>query len=347
MSDRPSRKVFNRWDVLAKGWYAVARADHLRGPTAVYVGPHKLVVWRGADGAARAVDGWCPHLGTGLEIGSVQGDDLRCFFHHWTFDGGGRCVRIPAQPEIPERAHTRGWPVAERYGLIWVWPDTSAPYGVPDFPGLEGRDVVWQHGPTLERACHPHVCMINGLDVQHLATVHGLRLDVAVEMAERPELGVLDIRLAGAPPTDSLAGRLSHAALGGHYAYSMRYQGGTLGLLTTVQDTRLLGRVALPEVRMLFAYLPTPRGTTQVWPVFIAPRGATLPGRALSAALLTTMRAGYAVLRDADALIYDHIRFQTHNLLAIDAPLGRFFRWVDHLEPSPWIQPPPSAPGAA
>ena len=224
MSDRPQRKVFNRWDVLAKGWYAVARADALRGPTAVYVGPHKLVLWRGADGAARAADGWCPHLGTGLEIGAVEGNDLRCFFHHWTFDGGGRCVRIPAQPAIPDRAHTRGWPVAERYGLIWVWPDATAPYGVPDFPGLEGQEVVWQHGPTLERGCHPHVCMINGLDVQHLSTVHGLRLDVAVTMDERPEIGVLDIRLAG---------RFSHAALGGHYAYSMRYQGVKLVLLTT------------------------------------------------------------------------------------------------------------------
>jgi phenylpropionate dioxygenase-like ring-hydroxylating dioxygenase large terminal subunit len=307
----------------------------------VRVGRQQLAVWRGADGVARAVDAFCPHMGTDLATGRVVGDTLRCFFHHWRFDGDGRCAHIPARPDAPPpaRAHTRGWPTAERYGLVWAWPEPVAPAGVPDFPGLEGVPTVHRHGRPIRRTCHHHVCMINGIDVQHLATVHDLPMDMGVTLEPSDDGRLLDVTLAGPPPTHTWRGRAVHALLGGHYSYAMRYHCGTLGLLTTVRDTRLLGRWPLPPLRMLFAYRPEWREdtgrATHIYPVFVAP--ADTPWAQIGAPLtLEGMRAGFHMLRDEDGQVYDHIRFQPGALLPDDTAVARYIAWVNKLPPGAW-----------
>ncbi|HMV68278.1 MAG TPA: Rieske 2Fe-2S domain-containing protein, partial [Myxococcota bacterium] len=275
--------------VVLRGWYAVCRSEDLPAGRAlgVDVARQHLAVWRGASGAVHATDGFCRHMGTDLAIGSVVGEHLRCFFHHWTFDGSGRCVRIPVTDAPPDRAHTHGWATSERYGLVWVFPDATAPWPLPEFPGAEGEPVVWRHGRPILRTCHHHVCMINGMDVQHLETVHGMRLDLDARLDEDGAL--FDVVLAGAPHRGTRRGRAAHALLGGFYSYSMRYQAGTVGLLTTVRDTRLLGRYRLPEIRMLFAYRPLPDGGTWIQPTFIAPAGGSARSRAAAQARLAAM----------------------------------------------------------
>src|SRR5258706_14129693 len=70
------------------GWFAVAMSDEIAPGdirTLKYFGG-EFVVWRGADGAINAVDPHCPHLGAHLGVNSsVQGNDLRCAYHHWRF----------------------------------------------------------------------------------------------------------------------------------------------------------------------------------------------------------------------------------------------------------------------
>lgn len=332
--------LFGNAGAVVRGWYAVCRSEELhRGKVlGVDVARQHLAVWRTQDGRVFAVDGYCRHMGTDLAIGSVQGDHLRCFFHHWTFNGAGRCVHIPVTDSPPDRAHTHGWATEERYGLIWVFPDTEAPWPVPDFPGLEGQPTVWRHGHPIVRSCHHHVCMINGIDVQHLATVHDLRVDMEVDLQEDTHL--LDITLAGAPPTDSRRGRLMHTLFGGFYSYSMRYQAGTMGLLTTVRQTRLLGRVPLPEARMIFAYRPLPDGRTCVQPTFIAPRGEGLAGLAHANLMLAVMAAGFRVLRDEDGKIYDNIRFDPQAMLPMDGPVARYIAWINRQGRSEWTGAP-------
>ncbi len=55
--------------------------------------------------------------------------------------------------------------------------------------------------------------------------------------------------------------------------------------------------------------------------------------------LLLATRIAYRVLEDEDERIYDHIRFTTRNLLAMDAPVARYIRWVEGLTPSVWSAP--------
>lgn len=343
--------VFGNWDVIAKGWYVACRSDELprRAARPVELHGQRLVVFRGEDGVARTLDAFCPHMGTDLAEGKVVGNVLRCYFHHWTFDGAGRCTAIPAlrgQP-APERARVATYATAERYGCVWVWPEAAAPAPLPEFEGLEGADLVaWLDRP-VERTCHHHVCMINGIDPQHLSTVHGLDIEMRLSYAEADEGRVVDFVLEGElPPT--LLGRLGRALIGPTYRYGMRYAGGCLGMLTTVKGLSLFGSgPRLPELHMLYAYTPLAPGRIRIQPIFVARRRRGPLGWLWTRLLLFFTLRGYRTLQGEDGRVYDHMRFDPAVLLPIDGPVARFIAWVNRLEPSRWSQvalSPPSPP---
>jgi 3-ketosteroid 9alpha-monooxygenase subunit A len=74
------------------GWFAVAMSNEI-APGAVKTLQYfktEFVIWRGEDGKINAVDPFCPHLGAHLGVNSdVVGNDLRCAFHHWRYNGEG------------------------------------------------------------------------------------------------------------------------------------------------------------------------------------------------------------------------------------------------------------------
>ena len=84
------------------------------------------MAFRGASGSAYVLDAFCPHLGANLAVGgTVQGEAIRCPFHHWQFDGaGGKCVAIPYLPagaSIPAEAVVPCRHVREMNGQVLVW----------------------------------------------------------------------------------------------------------------------------------------------------------------------------------------------------------------------------------
>jgi nitrite reductase/ring-hydroxylating ferredoxin subunit len=116
--------------------------------TGTSVGGQPVVVWRGADGLARAWADLCPHRGMRLSFGFVRESQLTCIYHGWSFGdapgGGGagatgprvlaaRCLSVPAHPGMtpPGKAVVAVLPVAEALGMIWVGAgpgDTSLPH---------------------------------------------------------------------------------------------------------------------------------------------------------------------------------------------------------------------------
>ncbi len=329
--------VFDNWQVVAEGWYVALASKSLRKkPVSVELCGQRITLWRGTDGSAHAVDAFCPHMGADLGIGRVDGDHLRCFFHHWAFDADGACVDVPAGGPPPKAACVQGYATAEAYGFVWVWPGREAAGPLPEFPALEGQATRAVAAPAYERSCHHHVCMINGIDPQHLQTVHGLSIEMALDVRERSER-VRDYGLVGEMPVRRLKERLARLVFGPTYGYSMRYADGTLGLLTLMERTRLFGiGPALPPVHMLFAYVPLDEGRIRVQPVYVTRRRKGPLGWLLGSLLLWTMRFGFSMLRDEDGRVYEHIRFQTRALLPMDRPIADFVAWVNRLRPSVW-----------
>src|SRR5487761_2764472 len=56
-----------------------------------------LTLYRGESGTPHLVGGRCAHRLSALHTGWIEGEQLRCMYHGWKFDGMGRCTERPAE----------------------------------------------------------------------------------------------------------------------------------------------------------------------------------------------------------------------------------------------------------
>lgn len=327
-------QIFNNWDIVAKGWYIACPSSELdRGSVkSVELCGQRIVVFRGIDGVVRALAAYCPHLGTDLGLGQVDGNWIRCAFHHWAFDETGHCQDIPCQSEIPAPAKLSAYAATEQYGFIWVYPDAEAPTPIAEFDELRGQSIVAQPDRPFKRNCHHHICMMNGIDAQHLKTIH--RLDIKMELlVAETNSGQIDFTMRGQFPSTTWRERLGQRFLGSTYEYSMRYADGCIGLLTMMKNVRLM-----PPLYMIYAYTPE-HGKTRIQPIYITAKRPGIFGWLICRILLLCTRLAYYMLRDEDGKIYDNIQFQPKVLLNIDTPLTQYMGYVNRLSPSCWSNP--------
>src|SRR4051812_39721837 len=116
-------KVFNNPERIIEGWYWAIRSAELKSGHArplSFLG-REMVVYRGRDGRVVAMDAYCPHMGAHLAEGKVEGNAIRCLFHHWKYDSDGRCIEIPCQENTSFVPQIQTWPVEEKYGIVWIW----------------------------------------------------------------------------------------------------------------------------------------------------------------------------------------------------------------------------------
>jgi len=156
------------------GWYVIAFSSDVAAgevKTVHYLG-QDIVLFRGASGVVAALDKTCPHLGAHLGVGHVEGDCIRCPFHHWMYDATGKCVDVPYAPKIPPNARVKRWPMIEQDGTIMVWygPDESEPAWTP--PPLEHDGWTPNRGIRWELKSHPQEIAENTVDSAHLGPVH-------------------------------------------------------------------------------------------------------------------------------------------------------------------------------
>jgi phenylpropionate dioxygenase-like ring-hydroxylating dioxygenase large terminal subunit len=160
--------------VLVDDWHPVAAALDLAPGKLIPVRllDREIVLWR-ADGTVRAWEDRCPHRGTRLSIGSIQGQEVVCGYHGWHFDCEGRCAMIPAHPGLAARtpARVKTFRAGERYGLIWVSVGEPArdvaPF--PEYDDAHLRKIVC--GPYEVAASGPRI-VENFLDMAHFPFVH-------------------------------------------------------------------------------------------------------------------------------------------------------------------------------
>jgi phenylpropionate dioxygenase-like ring-hydroxylating dioxygenase large terminal subunit len=155
-------------------WYAVEFDDALKpGQTKeVVFWKRSIALFRGQDGAVRAVENRCAHRQLKLTGGLVEGCHLVCNYHGWAYDGGGRLVAIPHDlcgKEMP-KIRIASFPVQVRYGLIWIFPgepDVAKVRGIPDIPELEGR-AAWACAPlSFTWRAHHSMIIDNVSDFMH------------------------------------------------------------------------------------------------------------------------------------------------------------------------------------
>jgi phenylpropionate dioxygenase-like ring-hydroxylating dioxygenase large terminal subunit len=174
--------------VLAHYWHPVSWAHELgKGPKPTTLLGRRLVLWRDAGGLAHAADDQCPHRGTALSLGTVDGDGcLVCPYHGWTFAPAGQATvvpQLPRQAPVPPRARVAVHRCTELYGLVWVaLAEPAAP--VACFP--EWGDPGYRHVPcdAYTWECGAARMVENFTDFGHLGYLHdgllGTRDDLEV-----------------------------------------------------------------------------------------------------------------------------------------------------------------------
>jgi vanillate O-demethylase monooxygenase subunit len=167
------------YDALRPFWHPVLPAAALEDglPKAAELLETPLVIAR-LNGDLVAMDDLCRHFQAKLSLGEVRdipgyGDCLMCPYHGWTYAASGQCVDIPqlAPPgrEMPVSARVPSYPVAERYGLVWVCLNDNPTYDIPDLPDLENDAFLT--GPL--RTYNPWVAAAPRVIMAALDDTHG------------------------------------------------------------------------------------------------------------------------------------------------------------------------------
>lgn len=135
-----------------------------------------LVLFRGDNGALSVVDAYCPHLGAHLGGGDVVGDNIRCPYHHWQFDGGGHCAHIPYGTSKPAGAVLTSYPCREINGFIFIWHHTRGEppqWDIPPHPVIDDPAYYFVENREHLFRGHPQDISENGADFAHFTAIHG------------------------------------------------------------------------------------------------------------------------------------------------------------------------------
>ena len=285
-----------------QSWFPIALARDVEPGRAIGrdVLGTRVVVYRDAAGKALVHGAYCPHLGADLSVGEVMDGQIRCAYHHWRFDCAGRCVEIPAGDRIPPAARITTYPSAEAWGLVWVFNGDTPSFPVPRIPGVEERELIYEAHFRGTRATDPWVAVSNGVDFQHLRTLHGLH--------------------AAGDPDDVVVGE--HGIEYRIESDSHIQHGLITGVNTFAQHLRIMGA----DLYMLFAGAPIVHGRSMGFYVYgVRDTGA---GPADVAERMDGLGQFVRRLIAEDAPVLDTIRFRPRALVASDRHLARFLRYV-------------------
>jgi phthalate 4,5-dioxygenase len=146
-----------------------------------------LVAFRTPDGRPALLDEFCAHRRASLYFGRNEDAGLRCVYHGWQFEPGGRCVDMPNErPEssFQDKVTQRAYPCAERGGVVWTYMGSASPP-----PGLP--DLEWTLVPEAQRFvskfwqdCNYLQALEGGVDPAHISFLHGI-LDTRDEAMRR------------------------------------------------------------------------------------------------------------------------------------------------------------------
>lgn len=161
--------------VLRRFWYPVMPSSRLaKRPEPFTLLGEKVVLWRTPEGAFACLKDRCRHRTAQLSAGYLDGGNIVCGYHGWTYGPDGACLRIPQSAEderMRDRVRVTAYRTDEKYGYVWVALDEPL-IGIPDIPeaaqpGFRRIDQfyeTWNIGALR--------LMENSFDSAHVAFVH-------------------------------------------------------------------------------------------------------------------------------------------------------------------------------
>jgi len=126
---------------VRNAWYVAGWSRDFGEPLkALEITGQRLVMFREAGGAVKALEDRCPHRLLPLSKGKRIGDTIQCGYHGMTFNGAGQCVRVPGQ-NVPVHVSTSGEVIS-----AWRWIRNAPPIGFfQKFGGFDGHVDRWHY----------------------------------------------------------------------------------------------------------------------------------------------------------------------------------------------------------
>jgi phenylpropionate dioxygenase-like ring-hydroxylating dioxygenase large terminal subunit len=205
------------------------------------------------------------------------------------------CANIPTGDKIPSAARIFTYPSEQAWGLIWAFNGECADLPVPRIPGADEATIDYEAHERGRRPWDTWIAVSNGVDFQHLRTLHGLPV---TSMPERLEVepGAIEFRVESPY-------HLQHGRISGTNAFA--------------QHLRIGGN----DMFMLFCGAPIEPGCSSGYFVIGVPKG--------SAEKLPAVHAMVDKLNEEDAPVLNTMRFRRGLLTASDRHLAAYFRYVE------------------
>src|SRR5262245_57757750 len=164
-------------ELMRQYWMPAALSSELPdrdgAPLRVRLLGENLIAFRASSGAVGLVRESCPHRGASLFYGRNEAEGLRCVYHGWKFDVGGRCVDMPNEPAesgFKQKVRAVAYPCVERAGLVWAYlGPRETPPPLPDLEPTLLDDASVQ---IYQRECNWMQALEGDIDTCHTVFLH-------------------------------------------------------------------------------------------------------------------------------------------------------------------------------
>lgn len=182
--------VFDHWNpvLLSRGLR--------RKPVFVQLDGRPIALFRDAAGRAAAVSDVCPHRRMSLSKGRVEGGQLVCPYHGWSFSPAGE-GESPGTPKM--RCQTEAYDVREEHGVVWL-KGAGAPATFPTFP-TDGFFQLCEHHHVVNAPIT--LTLDNFCEMEHTGATHtvfGYDLDRLSEVEMQVEATETEVRVTSSGP---------------------------------------------------------------------------------------------------------------------------------------------------
>jgi phenylpropionate dioxygenase-like ring-hydroxylating dioxygenase large terminal subunit len=123
-----------------------------------------IAFYRTEAGEAVALADRCVHRRFPLSKSRLDGDNVVCGYHGFTYDKAGSCVFVPGQQRIPRTARVGAYPVVEQDSFVWVWIGDDA----------RADPALIPRAPWLADERYTTVCGMEPLDARYSLLVDNL-----------------------------------------------------------------------------------------------------------------------------------------------------------------------------
>jgi len=171
---RPTREAPGLF--LRNAWYVAEISSNVGAALKpVRILDEPIVLYRIQNGDPVALEDACVHRKFPLSMGKRIGDQIQCGYHGLTYDSRGLCTSVPGGGKIPDTARVRSYPVADRYGFLWIWmglPAVADPSGIFAVEKWDDPQIGRTDPDSMTVACNYLYITDNLLDPSHVAWVH-------------------------------------------------------------------------------------------------------------------------------------------------------------------------------